>query len=355
MIEQLKVSEHVVDVETFVENFPEFRIVSLQRISEGLNSQAYHLESQDKKHYLAKFYFRHLSDSRDRLGTEFSSLSALWEHGIRCIAQPIAINESIGCALYEYVEGKKIFPNKLTADDIDQSVRFLEKLKILANKSPSAAFQPASEACFSFQDIINNIEWRLKRLDVTVSKHEDLRSFLANDFKPFLKILIKWHKENSTIFSDAEIAHEERTLSPSDFGFHNAFKKEDGSIVFFDFEYFGWDDPAKMISDFLLHPAMSLSKAMKERFVSELGSSSVFPEREEMLQRVRRLYPFFGLKWCLIFLNEFILDDLQRRNFARKTLDDKNDVERRQLLKAKNTLALVKETYQSFPFNYVIR
>ena len=45
-----------------------------------------------------------------------------------------------------------------------------------------------------------------------------------------------------------------RVLSPSDFGFHNALRRPDGTIVFVDFEYFGWDDPAKMMADAMLHP-----------------------------------------------------------------------------------------------------
>ena len=42
-------------------------------------------------------------------------------------------------------------------------------------------------------------------------------------------------------------------ISASDFGLHNAIMTERG-IVFFDFEFAGWDDPAKAIVDFLLQP-----------------------------------------------------------------------------------------------------
>lgn len=352
--EQLKSNEDLVDVETFTENFSEFKIISIQRISEGSNSKVYQLQDSNKKKYAAKFYFRHQTDTRDRLETEFSSLSSLWAHGIRCIPQPLAIHKGIACALYEYIEGRKIPSLELTIDDIDESVQFLETLKALAGKSARTAFRLASEACFSFQDIVNNIGWRLKRLETPANKNDDLHFFLANDFKQFFEILVEWYKENSTI-GDAEIVQEEKTLTPSDFGFHNALKKKDGSIVFFDFEYFGWDDPAKMISDFLLHPAMSLNKNMKERFVIQLRRSSVFLETEKILDRVKIFYPFFGLKWCLIFLNEFISDDLQRRNFAQKYLNNRRDAEQRQLLKAKKALATIKETYQDFPFDYAIR
>jgi hypothetical protein len=58
---------------------------------------------------------------------------------------------------------------------------------------------------------------------------------------------------------DAELAEEMRTLSPSDFGFHNAIRKTDGTLCFIDFEYFGWDDPVKLTADFLHHPGMALS------------------------------------------------------------------------------------------------
>ena len=42
---------------------------------------------------------------------------------------------------------------------------------------------------------------------------------------------------------------EDLQISPSDFGFHNALRTNTGP-VFFDFEFSGWDDPAKTIIDF---------------------------------------------------------------------------------------------------------
>ena len=96
-----------------------------------------------------------------------------------------------------------------------------------------------------------------------------------------------------------------RTLSPSDFGFHNALKRPDGQIVFLDFEHFGWDDPAKMIADFLLHPHpdMAIGKSLKRRFIRRM--LQCFEDQADLLQRVEIVYPLFGLKWCMIILNPF--------------------------------------------------
>ena len=53
---------------------------------------------------------------------------------------------------------------------------------------------------------------------------------------------------------------------PSDFGFHNSLRREDGSLAFVDFEYFGWDDPVKLTADILLHPGSPLAASQRRRF-----------------------------------------------------------------------------------------
>ena len=42
-------------------------------------------------------------------------------------------------------------------------------------------------------------------------------------------------------------------LSPSDFGFHNILSHHN-NLYYIDFEYAGWDDPYKLIADFILNP-----------------------------------------------------------------------------------------------------
>ena len=329
-------------------------VISAERFGKGGNSQVYGLKCSDSGQYVAKFYFCHESDKRDRLGVEFGSLSFLWENGVRCVPRPVAVSEEEGCALYEYVEGDKILSDQVTEKDIDYAVTFLTKLSELKSRPGADRLPPASEACFSVDDAITNIEWRLKRLESPADNHNHLRSFLSDDFKPFWEVLIEWCKEKSTESAfplDAELPYEERTLSPSDFGFHNALKTREGRIIFFDFEYFGWDDPAKMISDFLLHPAMALSTDLKRRFTSQICCSSAFSGSENLEKRLELLYPLYGLKWCLIFLNEFIPDDLERRSFAGMPLNHKKEVHQEQLLKAKNMLAFIKEVYRDFPYS----
>ena len=64
----------------------------------------------------------------------------------------------------------------------------------------------------------------------------------------------------------AALPSAQRTLAPSDFGFHNTLRYANGALAFVDFEYFGWDDPAKLTADIMLHPGRPLSAPQRQRF-----------------------------------------------------------------------------------------
>ena len=330
--------------------------IRAERMGRGANSRVFRLEDlADRRRYVVKFYFRHPADPRDRLETEFTGFSFLWTQGITSIPRPIAVNREESCAIYEFIEGEKISPENIAVEDIEYAVDFLARLKRLNTIARSYHLSSASEACFSIQAIVASIEERLSRLSKIKGKgqdYEQLESFLEGDFKPFLEILTPWARgrcAEKRISFDSEIPLEERTLSPSDFGFHNTIRARDGRIVFLDFEYFGWDDPAKTVVDFLLHPAMALSDSMKKAFVARMLNA--FVENGQLAEKVKLVYPLFGLKWCTIFLNEFVPDDFSRRVYAAGSPLDKGPIRQEQLWKAKDLYRKIKETYTEFPYS----
>ena len=122
-----------------------------------------------------------------------------------------------------------------------------------------------------------------------------------------------------------------RTLSPSDFGFHNAIRRPDGTLAFVDFEYFGWDDPVKVTSDFVLHPGMQLTAEQGHRFV--LGATDIFAADPSFAHRLDACLPLYALRWTMILLNEYLPDRWQRRVLA-GFRGERSVVLRRQLDKA---------------------
>ncbi len=326
--------------------------IRAQRLGKGANSRVFMLENQaNVGKYVGKFYFRHPMDSRDRLQTEFSSFSFLRMQGFSDVPRPIAANHQDSCAIYEFVEGHKILSEELTIQDIAQAVDFLRRLKDLNTTARSYHFVDASDACFSINAIIASIEGRLGRF-VKIEEGSELRSFLENDFRPLLVVLNDWARQycrQNGISFENEISMGEKTLSPSDFGFHNALRNPKGRIVFLDFEYFGWDDPAKTVVDLLWHPAIALTEPLKKEFVRQM--LGVFSENKQLAKRVALVYPLFGMKWCTIVLNEFVANDFSRRVYAAGDSLDREQICAEQLRKAKQLFRKIKETYVEFPYH----
>jgi len=273
----------------------------------------------------------------------------LWAKGLRPVPQPIAADYQFHHAVYEYIDGIKIERADVNEGDIHDAVRFLSELKDFSRETDASQFSNASEACFTIKALEGNIQTRIDRLikvDRQADIHMKLQKFIKNDLNPFFHEAVKWSVEQLNdmgLAYDQEIEKTQLTLSPSDFGFHNALRKNDGSIVFLDFEYFGWDDPAKMICDFILHPAMGINTSLKKQFVDEIFKE--FDDYDHLRSRTKVVYPLYGIKWCLIFLNEFIPADLLRRDFASTSTINRDEVLKRQLEKSKRLLSQIQKTY----------
>ena len=330
------------------------KLNAIEQIAGGRNSLIFRLHCVDGSYYIVKKYYCHEADLRDRLGTEFNALTFLWQNGIRGVPRPKIINRERNFAVYEYVSGRKVEPAEIDLEDIDSATNFLISLNRIKTHPTAAKLPNASEACFSINALVENIDQRFARLEALPyegSLVAELKTFLNKELRPFFTKTQQWSMavlEKAGLDINFVLPVDQRTLSPSDFGFHNALRLPDNSLVFLDFEYFGWDDPAKMINDFILHPAMSLKFKIKKRFADRLLRH--FDKSESFDTRVYALYPFYGIKWCLILLNEFIPSDMARRNFAGKSQQD--DVERlmRQLSKSHKMLSEVRENYEQNPF-----
>jgi hypothetical protein len=319
------------------------QVVRCQQIYSG-NSRVYEVQSTDGEICIAKFYPLSKGDKRDRLGVEYQTLSYLWQCGLRETPRPLYVDDGHAFALYEHIEGEPIPPEEITENDIAAAAAFAGDLARVARRKDSSRLPDASEACFSRQCYVASVHKRLaacERLEPSSELHAAAAEFIKKQFSPLFREVEARFRNSSEDNCKAwewELPRAERTLSPSDFGFHNSIRRNDGRIAFVDFEYFGWDDPAKLIVDFTHHPAMKLSCALASSFRERIISAT--PDNRDLVFRVKALYPLLGLKWCLIMLNEFLPLALERRIAARGIRDLENTLSN-QLDKAKLKLAEV--------------
>ena len=289
-------------------------------VAGGRNSQVWRVTAIDGQQYAAKLFFSHAGDSRNRFQTEYDAVTFMRNHDIRCIPEPLTADPEQRMILYRYIEGQRVDSDTVDAKDLQRVCDFLIRLDRLKNEPDAGCLLPASEAFFTVTDIIRNIRQRLQRL-IEISgdrAHDvDLKPFLDKTVLPFFNQVTErvnaW-RIDCCPGEEKPLSASERTLSPSDFGLHNAIRKPDRRLVFLDFEYFGWDDPAKLIIDFVLHPAMALTHSLKRRFVASMIRH--FNNTDRLKRRIDLLYPLFGIKWSLILLNEFVPAEAKRRDFA---------------------------------------
>jgi hypothetical protein len=294
------------------------------RLPGGGNNRVYRVEVDDRS-ALLKAYFRHPADPRDRLGTEFAFSHFAWENGVRRLPQPYAARRELGLGLYEFVAGRRLAPAEVDGDAVDQALTFYQELNAHRDRPETGQFPAASEACFSLADHLDCVERRIKRLErwePVTDLDRQTAEFVRTELGPFwayLRTRIEDRTRSKGIRREAPLPGAARRLSPSDFGFHNALREPSGLLRFLDFEYAGWDDPAKLACDFFCQPAVPVPAGFWDPCLDRLTADLPDPDRHRA--RMELLLPVYRVKWVAIRLNDFLAIDGARRRFARPVLD----------------------------------
>lgn len=315
----------------------------------GRNSRAFHVLPRDATQapLFLKEYFRHPRDPRDRLATEYDAISFMRAQQIDCVPSARFADPAANVAAYSYIAGEPALHTALSSGDIDALLAFLRQLHAQRTAAAARTLPVASEACFCLTDLTRQLHGRFERLAAV--EHEALQAFLAS----ITPLIAELSAEAASGLLEQDRSPDDplpepfRTLSPSDIGFHNAIRQADGQLVFVDFEYFGWDDPAKLISDFLLQPEQQLSEDLRQRFIA--GAFAIYPD-PALPARLQLVFPLFRLKWIAILLNEFLRDAAARRTFANAHDLSRGDILQRQLDKARQMAAPLLER-QASPFS----
>ncbi len=264
--------------------------VRLEPVAGGTNNSVFRVEGAQGR-ALLKISKAKASDPRDRFGVEKEFYDLLEKRALQGAPRRYAFNQSLGASLYEWIEGSSV-TGEIGQEALGQAVDFLVTVQ---HGEGEGGERKASEACFSWSEHESLIDRRLHGLD---DDSAEIDVFLKQKLLPF------WQKTKSrlerTKAADFCACRGQRILSPGDFGFHNALRRDDGKIVFFDFEYSGWDDPAKTVADIFLQPERPVDLGHWGAFCADLLDRASldrgFPER------ATALLPLFAVKWACILL-----------------------------------------------------
>jgi hypothetical protein len=273
---------------------------SLEALSGGINNQVFRCSDGAEK-WVIKGYPQVSTGVHDRMQAEVQFLRFAKKAAPGFTPEIIYEDSSRRCIILENIEGTPFREGSVPgADAVEMARIFIQSLNSDREMAKTMITLNACEGFTGLHDHINNIESRLQRMSYlhVERKERRLARLLIDRIHDELGEV---KKRTDRAVKTGEITNaidgSEKCVSPSDFGFHNAIMTRSG-VRFIDFEFAGWDDPAKTTSDFALQPrnptrsyGLSLMAAWK-------------PERRQYIRRrCQYLVPILRLKWICILLS----------------------------------------------------
>jgi hypothetical protein len=317
------------------------------RIAGGANNRVFKAENGRGEKFLLKEYFHNPADVRNRFESErlFYELAAV----VAPSRTPRAFgwDEVSRLGLFEFVDGRRLRAGEVGVSELDAALALIRDLNKGRNLVHALRLPLAAEACFTLEAHCRTVERRieqLKSIPAVSPLDAEARDFVFSD------LTAVWPEIRFSVFqggpTDDPLTEENRCVSPSDFGFHNCIRRGDGSLVFVDFEYAGWDDPAKTVCDMFCQPEVPVPAPLFDRFAAGVSDALALGDGICFFSRCRRLLPVYKMKWCCIMLNEFVRSDRGRRAFALGA-DGAEARKARQLAAARQALSALRTNFVS--------
>lgn len=264
-----------------------------------------------------KEYFCDRKQGRDRFGSEMAFYDWIGTQGIGATPVLSGRDAERKLGLFEWVEGRRISSDEVDEGMVRAAIRFVEDINRRRGYGATAGIPIAAEAFFRLSGHAECIEGRVRRLEGLDAESElgrEALQWIGKELRPAWNAIRAALQDRSGAEWNRELYGMERCLSPSDFGFHNALLRPDGRLVFFDFEYAGWDDPAKLAVDFFWQPRIPVPRRHWDLWIR--GLDGALGWGGALGRRAKWLWPAYRIKWCCIVMNEFLESGRERRQFS---------------------------------------
>jgi len=212
----------------------------------------------------------------------------------------IAVDRERRCVVMEYIKGAAYQRGSCpTKSDAEEAIKFFDSLNTDLKTAQLVVTRDASEGFLRLSQHMENVNKRISEMET---------SHLPLEYKDRISELLLVLREEAMRVGDRlkiqigsgkvedSLNPAHRCISPGDFGFHNAIRTDQG-VRFLDFEFAGWDDPAKAAADFKLQPKVPVSNDQGLGFSGWLREYS-----SQIYQRQAAIRPVLQLKWACIIL-----------------------------------------------------
>jgi hypothetical protein len=275
----------------------------------GINNHVFRCSSRDMS-WVIKGYPPDQQNQRDRMQAEIEFLQYANLVAPEKVPELIAVDHERRCVVLEHLEGETFregIPPPQGA--VSFAVDFFRQLNADHGTANKIVTMAAAESFLNITEHLDNIGKRLEKMDCMGLPNE-----LQIQASHLLRAITRRYEYIQVITEDKisrgeildAIRPEERCISPSDFGFHNAIWTREG-VKFIDFEFSGWDDPAKAMLDFILQPRVPIYQEPSPLRATADGKETILLDR-----RYDALRPILSLKWLCIILSVLSKERLEQ-------------------------------------------
>lgn len=276
---------------------------SLTALHGGINNIVFSCAFGGKSsgRFVIKGYAQRL-ESTDRMSSEVEFLRYAGKVAPSYVPSLLAVDEERRCVVLEYVDGYPYLSGMSpSTDDVNHAGSFFHLLNTNKALAKESIKRVAVDGFLSLSEHIENVHRRLNLFTtehLSVRRKAEANKLVQRVQREFEGVARRTHMLIGTGQIQDLIGFDDCCVSPSDFGFHNAIRNAKG-VKFFDFEFAGWDDPAKTMLDFALQPRVPVADPLAKLFYQFARPFAY----EQIAARSTALGPILRLKWVCIMLS----------------------------------------------------
>ncbi len=281
--------------------FPPGTAVDVTQFPGGANNLVFGCVAGDRK-AVAKLYPQATDPASDRFRAEREFLTYADTVAPGFAPKLLDFDATKRFLVMEYLDGERFdTASTITRENVARAARFLSNLNADLHRARGTITVGAAEGFLKLSQHVENVDRRMADLSIAhlpSAFHATAQGLVDATRKTWNGVKTNLQKAlDAGDVADA-LPLDQRCISPSDFGFHNAMRCAAG-IRFFDFEFAGWDDPAKAVADFFLQPRIRVPSdfhgLMEEAVAGCLPTAA-------LKARVAALRPVLHVKWVTIVL-----------------------------------------------------
>lgn len=287
------------------------RVVGWDEIDAGRNNRLFRLATADGPPLLGKFYGR---DPWGGHAREHATLAFLAARDFPAVPRPVLRSNPFAWAVYTFAPGATKGPADYTRADLRAAATFAAALHAL-DPQPDA-LSPTIEAAFSPADQIAIIHRRLDGFAAYAADPAAPPAVRALDLRPEIDRLIARATAGIAPAALARpLPRADWRLNMADFGPHNILIAADGGLTVVDWEWAGWDDPARMALGFVAHAASEgLPAGGVAAFLGDYAAARDLSSAE--IARYERVGLLYDLEWVATYATALTAEAIATAGFA---------------------------------------